>query len=188
MSDAHGFGTVMCSWINGVVVKSVKGPVICAERVANDIVIKVRFNAETKSEVTAAWKLLADAKALVAAQHAERYRGLCYGARLLCEECRRVGTKPVRDFAWDTKTPKDVALKCGHVFHIGVDDGDEDGLPPPVVLIITTADVELKAVRDRLEEVPQGYPEAIGSVPVKIGKLGGRVVAVCKTEMGITRT
>ena len=192
VSDVHGFGTAMCSWIDGVVVKNRKGPVVCAERVANDIVIKVRFNAETKSEAVAAWKLLADAKALVAWQHAERFPGLFYGARLVCEECLRVGSKPVRDFAWDTKTPKDMALKCDHIFHLGVDGDDVADesvrLPPPVVLIVTTADAEMEAVLDRLEKVPHGYPKAVDWFPVKIGKLGGRVVAVCKTEQGINAT
>ena len=60
-------------------------------------------------------------------------------------------------------------------------------LDPPTVLLVTTADAEMAAVLDRLENL-QGYPESVGSFPVKIGKLGGRVVAVCKTEMGIIRT
>ena len=61
-------------------------------------------------------------------------------------------------------------------------------LSPPVVLIVTTAVTEMEAVLERLEKVSEGYPKAVGSIPVKIGKLGGRVVAVCKTEQGINDT
>ena len=73
------------------------------------------------------------------------------------------------------------------------DDGDDDvpeetdQLPRPEVLVVTTADAELQAVRDRLENL-QGYPKAVDWFPVIIGKLGGRVVAVCKTEQGINAT
>ena len=184
----------MCSWISGVVVKSVKGPVACVERVGNDIVVKVRFDAQ--NEEVAAWKLLSKAKKLFMSQRAERFVGLCYGARLICEECVQAGTEPPEDFEWDVNTPTDVALPCGHIFHLGVDDDDDAKdddndivrLAPPVVLIITTAPAEMAAVLDRLEKVPEGYPKAIGSIPVKIGKLGGRVVVVCKTEQDILRT
>ena len=58
----------------------------------------------------------------------------------------------------------------------------------PTVLIVTTADAEVEAVVDRLVKVHQGYPKAVDKFPVKIGKLGGRVVVVCKTEQGIFRT
>ena len=57
--------------------------------------------------------------------------------------------------------------------------------PFPTLLIVTTADGEWKAVLDRLE-TPREVK--IENIPVTIGKLGGRVAAVCKTEQGITQT
>jgi len=51
---------------------------------------------------------------------------------------------------------------------------------PPTVLIVTSVDAELAALQERLKGL-QGYPNNVGSIPVEIGELGSRVVAVCKT-------
>lgn len=63
--------------------------------------------------------------------------------------------------------------------------------PPPQVLVVTTAPVELNAVRRRLQ-APNGSEKvgklSINKVPLLVGQLGGRLVIVCKTEQGTSNT
>ena len=198
VSYVHSFGTSMCCWTNGVILRSVRGPFVCAERVETGIVIKVRFDArQSKNEEAAAWMLLSEAKAFMKSQREERFKGLYYGARLLCdcEKCLRAGIEP-EELEWDDQTPNKVSLPCGHIFHIGPDgDGKDDiqspaakrrKVPQPTVLIVTTAGTEMDAVLKGLDRPHR--EEAVDEIPVVIGRLGGRVVAVAKTQQGICRT
>jgi len=184
--DAHRFGTALCSWMNGVVLRSVRGPVACAERVANDLFFRVRFDPQSELEQAAAWSLLSAAKQMLEEQRAKRFFGLLYDARMLCEKCVKDGTAApageFRSIEEGALSEKQVCERCGHTFELGAAEKKALRQHLPTVLIVTTADVEREAVMDRLDEK---CPTAIGRIPVKIGSFGGRVVAVCQTRQGV---
>mmetsp|Transcript_18330 Transcript_18330/g.59110 ORF Transcript_18330/g.59110 Transcript_18330/m.59110 type:complete len:356 (-) Transcript_18330:294-1361(-) len=124
-SDAHGFGTSSCSWIDGVVVRSARGPSVRVQRVKNGVATTVRFDARRKGEAAAAWKLLGDAKALAESQRDRSFTGLFYDARLRCEQCVKERRGRVGDFTWDAKAVEKV-LDCGHIFRLGGDGAVDD--------------------------------------------------------------
>jgi len=95
---------------------------------------------------------------------------------------------PSGDFSWmqnDSPLNKQVCQRCGHVVEFLVDARAILRRQLPTVLIVTTANVERKAILDVLEEP---CADAIGRIPVKLGKFGGRVVVVCQTQQGISHT
>jgi len=199
-SEAHRFGTSLHCWVTGVVTRSVTGPVVCTERVKEvypervkeGIVFKVRFNSD---EEAAAWNLLSEANRLLESQGATRFPGLCYGARLRCEDCVKAKAERVEELPWSSTKR---VFRCGHMIQLGIDDvrsskavekreavHSDRQQRAPTLLIVTTAGAEMEAVIDILGNEKL---DSIDGIPVRIGEYGGRLAAVCQTSQGNLET
>lgn len=120
-SETHNFGTTLCAWIDGAVVKDITDRVILAKRAeANVLCFAVRF---PDKHHLAAWKALCKAQDMLESQRQRGFVGLMFATTLCCGNCSQGESK------WDPHTTEVICTKCGHSYQLcpPADDGHTNG-------------------------------------------------------------